>query len=226
MSDSRLSRRYLESAAHELHTPLTAILGYQELLAEGIYGELDPGAADAVTRIGRAGTQLMQLIDGLLDVLFLESESLRLEAVDVEIGPLLEEVIGEARGAAQERGADFPAEVPPGLPVVRTDPERLRRVIALALLAAFRASSGATMPIEVRDERPVRVLVRGSSLSPGVLEPELDREPGSDRLSLRLAVARRVMHGLGGSLELAAETDGTVTIEMTLPDGAARIPTV
>lgn len=228
MSDARLSHRYLESAAHELHTPLTAILGYQELLADGIYGDLEPEAHEAVTRIGRAGNHLMQLIDGLIDVLFLESKSLRLDAVDVEIGAFLGDVVSEARLAAQERGADFPGELPLPLQTVRTDPERLRRAFALAFIAAIRASSGARMPVRVSatDDGPVRVVVSGTALSPAALEPELDREPGADRLSLRLAVARRILAALGGELQLREESDGTGTLELRLPFGPPPLPTI
>ena len=69
----RLKSNFLATVSHELRTPLTSIIGYSEMLAEGIAGELKPEQQEFVKTIHEKGEQLLSLIMGLLDLGKLES---------------------------------------------------------------------------------------------------------------------------------------------------------
>lgn len=63
--DARTDAERLADAIHDLRAPLATIIGYQELLADGTYGEIDTEAEEAVARIGEAAEQLLDRLDEL-----------------------------------------------------------------------------------------------------------------------------------------------------------------
>lgn len=204
-----LTHRYADAATHELHTPLTAILGYQELLADGVYGPLEPPAADAVDRIGRAARQLIYLVDGLVDTVILDAGPVELQRRPVPLADVFSDTLDDARALATERGGSVEGEIPDGLPVVDTDPDRLRRALGLAVMAAVRASGRRDLHVRFHAaDGAAEMAVAGTGVPPDVLH----RGPGGneDHLSLRLVVAARLARALGGD----------VVVEPTAPDAS------
>lgn len=210
----QMARRYAESATHELHTPITAILGYQELLSEGIYGPLPGQATEAVNRIGRATGQLMYLVDGLLDAVLLDAGPIETRERAVQLNDLFAQVMEDGRGVAVERGATLVGSVPEALPTISTDPERVRRLLGLALMAAVRASPGRTLHIGFRaGDGTAGLEVDGTGLTPAALDVD-EVVPGADRLSLRLAVAKRTARALGGDAVLEPDGNASTTLRI------------
>lgn len=213
-------RRLVEAATHELHTPLTAILGYQELLADGVYGELAEPAREAVIRIGRSAQHLMSLIDGLLDAILVEADDLELDLEDVFLGDVVGAAVEATRDLADDRGFSVQVALPAGVRPLRTDPVRLRRSLELILITLIRYAETAT-GLEIGGEPgdAVRLTFGPARLTPDMLRPDPSVRASSDRLSLRLAVAQRVLAALGGGLELAP-ADGLSHVVVHLPAAA------
>jgi two-component system, NarL family, sensor histidine kinase BarA len=74
----RMKSNFLATVSHELRTPLTSIIGYSEMLAEGLAGDLTAEQRDFVQTIREKGEQLLALIKGLLDLSKLESGTMSL----------------------------------------------------------------------------------------------------------------------------------------------------
>jgi two-component system, NarL family, sensor histidine kinase BarA len=93
----RIKSNFLATVSHELRTPLTSVIGYSEMLLEGLAGPLNEEQREYVHTIMEKGDALLQIISGILDVSRMESGTLRLarEAVD------LRDVIGTAISALQ-----------------------------------------------------------------------------------------------------------------------------
>src|SRR6185436_10413184 len=85
----RLKSNFLGVVSHELRTPLTSIIGYSEMLVEGIAGPLTADQAKFVGTIHEKGEQLLQLIMSLLDLSKLESGTMSLRKASVEMKLLL-----------------------------------------------------------------------------------------------------------------------------------------
>ena len=81
----RLKTNFLATVSHELRTPLTSIIGYGEMLAEGIAGELNKEQQEFVATIREKGEQLLGLISGLLDLSKLESGTLSVKKRPVTV---------------------------------------------------------------------------------------------------------------------------------------------
>jgi len=89
----RLKSNFLATVSHELRTPLTSIMGYGEMLAEGVAGDLNGEQLEFVETIRTKSEQLLGLIMSLLDLSKLESGTMLLRQAPMQIEPVLGEVI-------------------------------------------------------------------------------------------------------------------------------------
>lgn len=213
--------RLLGVIAHELRTPLGAIIGFQELLADGLLGPLDPAAADGVDRIGTSATQLRHLLDGLADLLLDTPTDADLEPADVPLGPTLAAIVASAHALASGRGVHLDVRLPDNLPSLHTDPARLACALDLAIGAAIRGSPNRSIGIAfAHDGAALTLAVTGGALDPRRCAPpdpphDLARVDASGP-ALRLAMAARVVAILGGRLHLVATPDGS-TLHLRVP---------
>jgi signal transduction histidine kinase len=196
---------FFDLATHELRSPLSAILGYQELLEDGAYGDLGP-ALDPVQRIGRSATHLLHLIDGVIELSRLRAGSVRPEAGPVDLGVLMSSIAEGFRTHAQERSIEPHVTLPGKLPTIRSDQERLVRALDLLVTSALKHPAGSSLGFDVHDTAD-GVTVR---LEPTDIEV---RDAGDDpavRLGIRLAVADALARLLGGSLDIRSGPDGSI----------------
>ena len=124
----RLKSNFLATVSHELRTPLTSIIGYSEMLAEGIAGELTTEQAEFVKTIHEKGEQLLGLIKGLLDLSKLESGTMSMRRRSILIKEVLDEVQSTLAPIARKKGVELRLDVEGVSTELRADPERLRQV--------------------------------------------------------------------------------------------------
>jgi signal transduction histidine kinase len=139
----RLKSNFLATVSHELRTPLTSIIGYSEMLLEGIAGEVVGEQREFVTTIREKGDQLLTLIKGLLDLSKLESGTMSLRKGLVEVPPLVRDVVQTMAPHAKKKGILLLAELEAGLPPLWADAERLRQVFLNLLENAIKFTSAA-----------------------------------------------------------------------------------
>jgi two-component system, NarL family, sensor histidine kinase BarA len=124
----RLKSNFLATMSHELRTPLTSIIGYSEMLAEGIAGPLAPEQEEYVRTIHAKGEQLLRLIMGLLDLSKLESGTMSLREAPAQIGPVLKEVITTLTPVARKKEVELVLDTDGIACELAADAERLRQV--------------------------------------------------------------------------------------------------
>src|SRR5262249_29882694 len=122
-----LKSNFLATVSHELRTPLTSIIGYSEMLGEGIAGELSADQAEYVKTIHAKGEQLLGLITGLLDLTKLDSGTMPLRYASLVIDPILADVVKTVRPAALKKGVEVVLNGSASLELT-ADGERLRQV--------------------------------------------------------------------------------------------------
>jgi signal transduction histidine kinase len=125
----RLKSNFLATVSHELRTPLTSIIGYSEMLVEGLAGELTAEQRDFVQTIRDKGDQLLALIKGLLDLSKLESGTMSLRKNNVDVAALVKDVVSTMAPTARKKEVELTFEVEKGLPQIWADGERLRQVL-------------------------------------------------------------------------------------------------
>jgi two-component system sensor histidine kinase BarA len=124
----RLKTNFLGTVSHELRTPLTSIIGYSEMLAEGIAGPLSEEQSEFVRTIHGKGEQLLGLIMGLLDLSKLDSGTMSLRQSSMQIGPTLVEAMSTVAPAAMKKGVELVLEKDDTPCDLAGDAERLRQV--------------------------------------------------------------------------------------------------
>jgi len=124
----RLKSNFLGTVSHELRTPLTSIIGYSEMLAEGIAGPLSEEQSEFVKTIHGKGEQLLGLIMGLLDLSKLDSGTMSLRQASTPIGPVLEDVVSTLAPVALKKQVELTLESDNVPCELAGDAERLRQV--------------------------------------------------------------------------------------------------
>ncbi len=124
----RLKSNFLATVSHELRTPLTSIIGYSEMLSEGIAGPLTDEQREFVATIQSKGEQLLSLITSLLDMSKLESGTMSVRKIPILVQDVLAEVHKTLAPSARKKDVNLEISGDLNLPRIKGDPERLRQV--------------------------------------------------------------------------------------------------
>lgn len=225
---SRHKDDFLASLSHELRTPLNAILGFGEMLTDGLLTDPDE-AHQAMEDIVGSGRLLLEQVNNLLDMARVEAGQLTVLRSDVPLPPLLytcERVLLPLITAKRQRLCVL---LSPDLPPVRADAERLRQVMLNLLTNAhkFTPAEGKITVTGTQRGNQVMITVRdtGIGIAPEhaalVFEPFRRVETGYARkqggTGLGLALCRRLVELMGGTLSLESIPDGGSTFSVCLP---------
>jgi signal transduction histidine kinase len=220
---NRAKSEFLARMSHDLRTPLNAIAGYAQLVEMGVHGPVTEGQREAMSRISRAQSHLLALINDILSFARLEAGQVQFEVTDVPLAEALADVAALVEPQAAAKGLAFVP--PPALPGVRVraDRERLQQVLGnlLGNAVKFTPPGGVVTVDAAATPERVTVAVRdtGIGIDPAklaaIFEPfvQLGGEPAERQGSLGL--------GLAISRELVRAMGGTITAESRLGDGAA-----
>lgn len=214
----------LSTVSHELRTPLTAIRALSELLADHEFAA-EQGRAMAAT-INRESERLDRLVANLLDAARLEAGRLPCEIRPLELAPIVAEAVA-VFDRAQDRHT-FVVDVPPDLPLVQGDPDRLRQILDNLLSNAVKYSpEGGLVGVRVErlgDEVRVSVSDEGVGIAPEVaprLFERFHRAEGAARgvggTGLGLYITRGLVELLGGRISVTSQPGRGATFTFTLP---------
>ncbi|HEX4516031.1 MAG TPA: HAMP domain-containing sensor histidine kinase, partial [Polyangiaceae bacterium] len=241
----RLKSNFLATVSHELRTPLTSIIGYGEMLHEGIAGPLNDEQKEFVGTIREKGEQLLQLIQSLLDMSKLESGTMSVRKEKIRLEDVLTEVVKTLTPNARKKGVQLRLEADAKLPELRADPERLRQVfinlgdnavkftpsggtVTYKLAALDQRSEGADVGFAllapVRSQIEVRVIDTGIGIPPNERQKVFDAFYQVDSSSTREYGGT----GLGLSIvkRLVESHDGTIRVDENTPRGAVFVVTL
>jgi len=203
---------------HELRTPISAIMLYQELLLSGVLGPLSDDQARAIEDSHSSAEQLLELVNDILDLSKIEAGKIGVRPSLVEVGKVVSELLPTVRPLARRFGSDVHVEIADDLPVLRTDPQRLRQI--LLNLASNAAKFGRGRPIVLRclavdDEIVIEVEDQGV----GIASEEL---PGIFDDFVQVGTLQHGGTGLGLAISkrLAALLQGRLEVESTLGEGS------
>lgn len=236
----RLKSNFLATVSHELRTPLTSIIGYSEMLNEGIAGPLIGEQKEFVDTIHNKGEQLLELIKGLLDLSKLESGTMTLRRKNEAVEPIVRDVVATVTPAALKKDVELKVVFEAGLLEMWADAERIRQVLLNLTENAIKftpaggvvtvaAKMGALTP-DPSDEGGVvllsttRAAIELSVTDTGIGIPEAERSRVFDAFYQVDSSSTREQGGTGLGLSIVKRLveghDGRVRVEANQPTGA------
>ena len=126
---SRAKSNFLASMSHELRTPMNAILGFTEMIRDGLYGEIPPDIQEPVSDIHTCGKQLLGLINNVLDLSKIEAGHMELALGEYVVEDIVNTVKLSLRALAATKGLDLVTTVSPDLPLGVGDGKRLTQCL-------------------------------------------------------------------------------------------------
>ncbi|WP_328301124.1 HAMP domain-containing protein [Streptomyces sp. NBC_00435] len=160
----RYKSEFLANMSHELRTPLNSLLILAKLLADNADGNLSPKQVEFAETIHGAGSDLLQLINDILDLSKVEAGKMDVSPTRIALVQLVDYVEATFRPLTAEKGLDFSVRVSPELPAtLHTDEQRLLQVLRNLLSNAVKFTdtgavelvirpAGADVPIAIREQ--------------------------------------------------------------------------
>lgn len=231
---SRSKSEFLRHVSHELRTPLNAIVGYGELLEEELADAGQDRLQGDVEKIRGASQHLLALINDLLDISRIEAGALDLALAEVPLGPLVMEVRETALPLAAANHNTLLAVVADDVPVVVSDARRLRQVLLNLASNACKftergrvvleaAADGEGAVLRVRDTGVGMTAEQVARLFEPFVQVHASEAARRKGTGLGLALSRRLMESLGGSISVESEPGRGTTFVVRVPR-RARAP--
>jgi signal transduction histidine kinase len=219
---------FVAQATHELRTPLTNIRLYVEQAIE--VGDSDPAMrAKCLDVINSESRRLERIVGDMLSVSEIEAGSFKLRASDVRLETLFEDLRVDFAATAKEKGIELRFELPPKLPPMRGDRDKITLALHNLVGNALKYTpEGGSVTVKVEaDPSSVVVEVIDTGIGISAEETELifekfyrakdKRVDGITGTGLGLALAREVVRLHGGDISVRSELNKGSTFTMTIP---------
>jgi CheY-like chemotaxis protein/HAMP domain-containing protein len=240
---SQYKSDFLANMSHELRTPLNSLLILSRGLADNEDGNLSEDQVESARVIHDSGSNLLRLINDILDLSKVESGRMDVVVEDLNLRAFVASLVRNFRHVAKERKLEFGVEIEPGMPdSVRTDPAKLEQVTNNLLANAFKFTREGGVRVRIGRPSPdIAALLSGGTpehtvaiavtdTGIGVPEEKFDKvfqafeqvDASTSRqyggTGLGLTISRSLAQLLGGEIHLDSSVNGGSTFTIVLPE--------
>ena len=205
----RLKTEFMNIAAHELRSPVTPIKGYLDLIIS------DKETNEQVKKWAkvslRNAEKLLKLVNDILDVSRLDSDTMRFEMEKLDTCILLYEIVEDMKNAVESKNLKFITEIPKDLPNIMGDKNRLSQVLKNLLVNAIKFTDNGSIKVKAEKESDsIYIKIKDSGI--GISKNELNKifnkfyqaYTGDDRKNegtgLGLFISKEIIHKHDGEL--------------------------
>jgi GAF domain-containing protein len=225
---SRHKSEFLANMSHELRTPLNAIIGFSEILAEKMFGEINEKQTEYLQDILESGRHLLSLINDILDLSKIEAGRMELELSDFDLPNAIENALILVRERASRRGIRLGSTIDERLGAIGGDERKVKQVLLNLLSNALKFTpEGGRIDVGARlDDGVAEVSVADTGI--GIAPADQDavfeefRQVGTadkkaEGTGLGLALSRKFIELHGGRIWVKSGVGVGSTFIFTLP---------
>ena len=226
----RLKSAFIASVSHELRTPLNSIIGFSEVVLDGLAGDLEPLAREYLGYIHDSGKHLLDLINDILDLSRIQAGRMTLRLEDVDVLAVIDDVRTTLAPMISRKQHGFGVEPVGALPSIVADRFRLKQVLInlIGNAVKFTPQEGQiavrvslveslTLRIDVIDDGPGIAVEDQSMIFEDFRQARATR-PG-EGTGLGLAITRRLVHLHGGRIWVESQPGAGAVFTILLPVG-------
>ncbi len=157
----RLKSAFLANMSHELRTPMNSIIGYTELLIDGVDGEVNDEQLKSLRKVENNARHLLQLINDILDMSKIEAGKIELDIRELNARQLIEAVSATFEPAVAKKGLSLSLQFEDDLPPIFADEDKVRQILINLLSNAIKFTHQGG--IRVTAQRSGRGIGRGEA---------------------------------------------------------------
>jgi signal transduction histidine kinase len=226
---SEAKSEFLAHMSHELRTPLNVIIGFSELMLDGVPGKINKKQRQCLDDVLSSSMHLLDLINDVLDLSKVESGKVKLSQIDIAMADVLEGLKRTMTPILSPRKQSLVIKVERGLPPVHADKGKIRQVILNLLSNAIRFTpDGGRLKIEaIRKDHSCQVSVVDNGIGikkedqEKLFEPfsQLDNPLTGEKggTGLGLALTKQIIEKHGGQIWVESEYGKGSRFIFTLP---------
>jgi signal transduction histidine kinase len=225
---SRHKSEFLANMSHELRTPLNAIIGFSEVLAERMFGDVNDKQAEYLQDILESGRHLLSLINDILDLSKIEAGHMELEVADFHLPSAIDNALTLVRERATRRGITLGSTIDERLGLIRGDERKVKQVLLNLLSNALKFTpEGGRIAVRAalnEGRAEVSVTDTGVGIAPEDYEAVFEefRQVGTadkkvEGTGLGLALSQKFVQLHGGRLWVESQVGVGSTFTFTLP---------
>jgi signal transduction histidine kinase len=227
---SRHKSEFLANMSHELRTPLNAIIGFSEILAEKMFGDINEKQTEYLHDILESGRHLLSLINDILDLSKIEAGRMELEAADFDLPSAIDNALILVRERATRRGITLGRTIDEQLGTLCGDERKVKQVLLNLLSNALKFTpEGGRIDVSARLQdgaAEIAVADTGVGIAPEDQEAVFEefRQVGTadkkvEGTGLGLALSRKFIELHGGRIWVKSQLGAGSTFAFTLPLG-------
>lgn len=205
---NKIKTQFVSNIGHELRTPLNGILGYTELLKDGIYGDINKTQSDALQNIMTSGTHLLNLINELLDFAKIQSGKFKIYKEISSAYSIVNAAISTVKPSLEEKGIRLLCSFEDNLPQFYVDSQKIYQVLLNILSNAVKFTSDGEIEVKIfKKKKHIQFEVRDTGIGMSKheineifqdfrqLDGSFTRNHGGTGLGLSLAKYLIELHG-------------------------------
>jgi len=162
---SEFKSEFLAKMSHQLRTPLTAIIGFCEVLLNGMDGALATEQTDDIGQIHKSGLVLLELVNDILDLSKIEAGQIQLAIQEVDLRDVSQEVVSTLFQLAEAKALSLTCDVEPAAQKVMADPGRVREILTNLTSNAIKFTPRGSVTIR---SKPVGAMAEISVIDTGI----------------------------------------------------------
>ncbi len=149
----KLKSAFLANMSHELRTPMNAIIGYTDLLLDGVDGPINEEQAKSLQKVAKNARHLLQLINDVLDISKIESGKIELSPRETDLRELIESVIPSFEPMIAQKGLKLNIEIDENLPPVYVDPDKVEHILMNLLSNAVKFTQKGSITVRAKPSK-------------------------------------------------------------------------